>query len=345
MSFDEPRTRDLAEILIAADRRPDAIRLLETMPSGGMRRAEVGRILADPAQDLELRARAAGVVEAQLRGRDIRDDRVLAAMRKVPRHEFVPEQLQELAYENHPLPIGYGQTISQPYTVAFQTELCEVKPGDKVLEIGTGSGYQAAILAQCGARVVSIERDPELAHQARARLERLGYDVEVVGPLSEESTATPAPAPAAEAPIRALRPSFVRLETPNRRQKGGMPPLARAAAILAGLGFPEAHQHRALSTFSGGWRMRVALAAVLFSAPDFLLLDEPTNDLDLPSLRLLEEAVADFDGSVLPSGTVTFEIGDTVESITVNVSGETLVEMDEDSAVYRAVSAMLEQIL
>lgn len=101
---------------------------------------------------------------------------VLDAMSAVPRHEFVPPQLRDRAYENHPLPIGHDQTISQPSIVALMTELLGVAPGDTVLEIGTGSGYQAAVLAQLGTVVYSIEIVPELATTAAAVLARLGYD-------------------------------------------------------------------------------------------------------------------------------------------------------------------------
>jgi protein-L-isoaspartate(D-aspartate) O-methyltransferase len=107
----------------------------------------------------------------------ISDPDVVRAMRTVPRHEFVPAEYLDQAYENHPLPIGYGQTISQPYIVAWMTELLELEPGEKVLEIGTGSGYQAAILAELGiADVYSIEIVPELAEPAGRRLKALGYD-------------------------------------------------------------------------------------------------------------------------------------------------------------------------
>ncbi len=101
---------------------------------------------------------------------------VMEAMQRVPRHEFVPEGQKPYAYENRPLPIGYGQTISQPYIVAVMTDLADATDGKSILEVGTGSGYQAAILAACGARVYTIEIIPELAQQARDRLGRLGYD-------------------------------------------------------------------------------------------------------------------------------------------------------------------------
>lgn len=121
------------------------------------------------------------MVEIQLRNRGIRDPRVLDAMLHVPRHEFVPASLIKAAYDDRPLPLGDAETISQPYIVAAMTEAARVQPGDKALEVGTGSGYQAAILAYLGARVYSVERNPALAEKARQRLARLGYDeVEVI---------------------------------------------------------------------------------------------------------------------------------------------------------------------
>ena len=103
------------------------------------------------------------------------DPRVLAAMREVPRHRFVPEGVRPLAYQNRPLEIGHGQTISQPYIVALMTHLLRVEPGQRVLEVGTGSGYQAAVLAHLGARVWSIEIVEPLAQEASERLRALGY--------------------------------------------------------------------------------------------------------------------------------------------------------------------------
>jgi protein-L-isoaspartate(D-aspartate) O-methyltransferase len=116
------------------------------------------------------------MVETQMRQRDITDERVLAAMETVPRHEFVLPETLDQAYQDHPLPIGYGQTISQPYIVALMTQMLELKPGRKVLEIGTGSGYQAAVLAELTDQVFTIEIIPELAQSARATLDRSGYD-------------------------------------------------------------------------------------------------------------------------------------------------------------------------
>jgi protein-L-isoaspartate(D-aspartate) O-methyltransferase len=115
------------------------------------------------------------MVEEQLRARDIEDVRVLAAMGRVPRHRFVPDALRFRAYADHPLPIGSGQTISQPYIVALMTQLAEVEPDDVVLEIGTGSGYQAAVLSEIVREVYTIEIVPELAEAAGALLRELGY--------------------------------------------------------------------------------------------------------------------------------------------------------------------------
>jgi protein-L-isoaspartate(D-aspartate) O-methyltransferase len=116
------------------------------------------------------------MVDSQLRARGIADPRVLDAMLRVPRHEFVPETLRSESYEDHPLPIGEGQTISQPYVVAVMLESLQLKPGDRVLEIGTGSGYVTALLAELAAEVFSIERHDVLAADARAVLARLGYN-------------------------------------------------------------------------------------------------------------------------------------------------------------------------
>ncbi len=116
------------------------------------------------------------MVERQLRGRDIVDERVLAAMERVPRELFVPEPERSRAFEDAALPIGHGQTISQPYMVARICEGLDVREGQRVLDVGTGSGYQAAVLAELGAEVVTIERIPELAENARANLAAAGYE-------------------------------------------------------------------------------------------------------------------------------------------------------------------------
>jgi len=114
------------------------------------------------------------MVRTQIAARGVRDERVLAAMRTVPRHLFVPPEARPQAYADHPLPIGEGQTISQPYIVGLMSELLEVTPGDRVLEIGTGSGYQAAVLAAMGCEVYSVEIRAGLAETAARRLAELG---------------------------------------------------------------------------------------------------------------------------------------------------------------------------
>jgi protein-L-isoaspartate(D-aspartate) O-methyltransferase len=131
---------------------------------------------AEPTSSDEYGERRLQMVEMTIQGRDIQDPDVLRVMRNVPRHEFVPKEFVASAYADHPLPIGYGQTISQPFIVAWMTELLALEPGDKVLEIGTGSGYQAAVLAELGyVEVYSIEIIPELAAQAALSLEAAGY--------------------------------------------------------------------------------------------------------------------------------------------------------------------------
>jgi protein-L-isoaspartate(D-aspartate) O-methyltransferase len=115
------------------------------------------------------------MVATQIQARDVKDPNVLKAMRIVPRHAFIPENVQKLAYGDHPLPIGFDQTISQPYIVAFMTEALELKPDSKVLEIGTGSGYQAAVCAEIAAEVYTIEIVEGLAKGAEKTLKELGY--------------------------------------------------------------------------------------------------------------------------------------------------------------------------
>ena len=131
------------------------------------------RPLLSPSDEYE--AAREQMVREQIEDRGIRDPGVLAAMRKVPRHLFVPPEEQGEAYHDYPLAIGHDQTISQPYVVAYMTESLELKPRDRVLEIGTGSGYQAAILAELAAKVYSIEIVEALAKEAAVRLRRLGY--------------------------------------------------------------------------------------------------------------------------------------------------------------------------
>ena len=136
-------------------------------------------------------AARAEMVARQLRGRGIADERVLAAMGELPREAFIADTRRDYAYVDGALPIAAGQTISQPYVVARMTELLRPRDGDRVLEIGTGSGYQAAVLAKLGANVVSFERQPELAASARENLERLGLDESVDVRLGDGSAGDP----------------------------------------------------------------------------------------------------------------------------------------------------------
>ncbi len=115
------------------------------------------------------------MVREQLHSRGVRDAGVLEAMARVPRDQFVPEAISDMAYEDRPLPIGHGQTISQPYIVAFMVEALELEPGDAVLEVGAGSGYAAAVMAEMGAEVYAVERVEELAALAADNLQRAGY--------------------------------------------------------------------------------------------------------------------------------------------------------------------------
>jgi len=130
---------------------------------------------AKQPQTGDLSAQRETMVETQIAARGITDPATLEAMRTVPRHEFLPMRLRDEAYMDYPLPIGHGQTISQPFIVAFMTEAIRPQPGEKILEIGAGSGYQAAILAQMGADVYTVEIVEPLAEMARQTLERLGY--------------------------------------------------------------------------------------------------------------------------------------------------------------------------
>lgn len=156
--------------------------------------------------DIPFESERRAMIERHLSCRGIHDERILQAMYAVPRHEFVPSVCQQEAYDDRPIAIGEGQTISQPYMVAAMTEAARVEPGDRVLEIGTGSGYQAAILAHLGARVITSERIPRLAESARERLFRLGYRSVTV--VSEDGSAGyPAGAPYAAILVTAAAPA------------------------------------------------------------------------------------------------------------------------------------------
>jgi protein-L-isoaspartate(D-aspartate) O-methyltransferase len=147
------------------------------------------------------------MVEHQLRRRGIADERVLSAMGRVPRELFLPENVRRLAYEDGALPIGYGQTISQPFIVGTICVLLELSGDERVLDVGTGSGYQAAVLAELAAEVVTIERVPELAERARAVLAEAGYDqVEVV--VGDGSLGVPEQAPFDGIAVAAAAPTI-----------------------------------------------------------------------------------------------------------------------------------------
>jgi protein-L-isoaspartate(D-aspartate) O-methyltransferase len=147
------------------------------------------------------------MVEDQLRGRDIVDERVLRAMERVPRELFVPEELRRRSYEDAALPIGWGQTISQPYMVARICEALSVREDDRVLDVGTGSGYQAAVLAELAGEVFTIERLPELAEAARANLVEAGYE-RVDVHVGDGTLGLPEHAPFAGIAVAAAAPGF-----------------------------------------------------------------------------------------------------------------------------------------
>jgi protein-L-isoaspartate(D-aspartate) O-methyltransferase len=149
----------------------------------------------------------ARMVREQLRPRGIRDERVLGAMAAVPRERFVASDVRSAAYADEALPIDAGQTISQPYMVAVMTELLATRPGDRILEVGTGSGYQAAVLASLGCRVTSIERHEALADAARRRLAELGYDDAVEIRVGDGSVGAPDGAPWDGIVVTAAAPS------------------------------------------------------------------------------------------------------------------------------------------
>jgi protein-L-isoaspartate(D-aspartate) O-methyltransferase len=147
------------------------------------------------------------MVTRQLRARDISDERVLEAMERVPRELFVPDQERDHAYADAALPIGHGQTISQPYMVARIAEALALRPGERVLDVGTGSGYQAAVLAELGTEVVTIERIPELAERARASLAAAGYP-QVDVRVGDGTLGVPELAPFDAIAVAAAAPAF-----------------------------------------------------------------------------------------------------------------------------------------
>ena len=145
-------------------------------------------------------------VERQLRARGIDDERVLAAMAAVPRELFVPEELRSHAYDDGALPLAFGQTVSQPFIVAFICQALAVGPGDRVLDVGTGSGYQAAVLAELAREVHSVERLPELAERARGALAAAGYAERVVVHVGDGTLGDPEHAPFTAIAVAAAAP-------------------------------------------------------------------------------------------------------------------------------------------
>jgi len=166
------RAGEVATLLLVAVVATGATAAAPPASASGASPAESSVTATDEERYAALRER---MVREQLAAAGIRNERVLAAMRRVPRHEFVPPELRDRAYDDGPLPIGHEQTISQPYIVALMTELADIQPGERVLEVGTGSGYQAAVLAELGAQVWTIEIVEALARSAESTLRRLGY--------------------------------------------------------------------------------------------------------------------------------------------------------------------------
>jgi protein-L-isoaspartate(D-aspartate) O-methyltransferase len=159
------------------------------------------------------------MVARQLRARDISDERVLEAMERVPRELFVPDDERGRAYADAALPIGHGQTISQPYMVARIAEALTVRPGERVLDVGTGSGYQAAVLAELGAEVVTIERIPELAESAHASLAAAGYP-QVDLRVGDGTLGVPELAPFDAIAVAAAAPAFPQTLYDQLRPRG-----------------------------------------------------------------------------------------------------------------------------
>lgn len=185
-----------------------------------------------------LKQQRQNMVNEQIIARGIRDPKVLNAMRDVPREEFLGEELRDLAYEDAPLPIEEGQTISQPYIVAWMAELAKITPLDRVLEIGTGSGYSAAILSRIASHVYSIEWHPALANQAQQRLEHLGYkNITVL--IGDGATAG-----ASLAPFNAIVVTAASSQVPPTLLKQ----LAIKGRLVIPIGAPEAVQQLTLIT-------------------------------------------------------------------------------------------------
>jgi len=195
--------------------------------------------------ELDLATARSSMVANQLRDRGIADLRVLAAMAHIPREAFIGERLRTRAYGDEALPIDAGQTISQPFMVARMTELLAVRPGDRVLEVGTGSGYQTAVLAWLGCRVTSIERHAELAATARARLQALGLGLDVEIRVGDGSLGAPDAAPFSGIVVTAAAP---RVPQPLRDQ------LADGGRLIIPVGPRDRQELEVVVRYGDEWR-------------------------------------------------------------------------------------------
>jgi len=199
------------------------------------------------SSDIPFAALRQSMVESQLRDRGVKDERVLGAMARVPRHEFAPEAHRGQAYEDHPLPIAEGQTISQPYIVALMLEALALSPSDRVLEVGTGSGYVTALLAELAARVFSVERHASLAASARDLVAHLGYrNVSVIEGDGSQGFAE-------SAPYDAIVVSAAAGEVPQAL----LAQLAEGGRMIIPVGTPESQQLQLIRMENG--QPRIAL--------------------------------------------------------------------------------------
>jgi len=215
------------------------------------------------------------MVREQLRGRDITDARVLKAMRRVPRHKFVPAELQAAAYRDTPLPIGSNQTISQPYIVAFMTQLLQLQPSDIVLEIGTGSGYQTAVLCELAEFVYSLERYPMLAERASEVLDSLGYE-NVELHIGDGSQGLPDMAPFNAILVTAAAPV---IPGPLRAQ------LADGGRMVLPIGDDQAQTLQRVRRVGDQWKIEEQIPVMfvpLYGRHGFQAPDDPQPDTDEP---------------------------------------------------------------
>lgn len=198
--------------------------------------------MSSPPQSVSFAAERNRMVQSQLRLRGVRDERALDAMNRVPRHQFVPDRYQAQAYEDHPIPIGFGQTISQPYIVALMLEALSLQPTDRVLEVGTGSGYQTALLAELAAHVFSIERHAPLAQNADSILRSLGY-TNVTVLVGDGSKGLPEQAPFDAIIVSAAAPQF---------PAALFHQLAEGGRMIVPVGPPEAQELQLIRKRDGG---------------------------------------------------------------------------------------------